>query len=470
MPEASREERTLHAVALKAKTRTEGALAHGAAARRRRRRDPTLARMFARFAISGLIAMIIIGALAFVIVRRSATSGAIRQATELSQLAARGIAEPLITRGVLRGDPAALARLDHAVRTRILRGTPIVRVKIWDVTGRIVYSDAPGLIGTRFGLGPDELRTLAGGGTEADASDLARPENRSERAFKRLVEVYVGIRGPAGRRLLYEDYERSSTISASSRRQWEGLLPALLGALIVLYLIQVPLAYSLARRLQARQREREELMRRAIDASDLERRRIAADLHDTAVQRLAGVSLSLSASANAMQDESDKATRDAVAAAALQTRETIRELRTLLVDIYPPTLQRSGLLAALGDLVAPLRSAGITVSLRAADKLALPDDVEALFYRVAQEAIRNVRIHGAASHVEICVESFARGAFLSVVDNGRGFSPDAGAAREQTSHFGLRLMRDLADHAGGRLEVDSSPGHGTSVNLEVPLP
>ena len=96
--------------------------------------------------------------------------------------------------------------------------------------------------------------------------------------------------------LLYEDYERSSTISASSRRQWEGLLPALVGALLVLYLIQVPLAYSLARRLRAKQREREQLLRRAIDASDLERRRIAADLHDSAVQRLAGVSLSLAAS------------------------------------------------------------------------------------------------------------------------------------------------------------------------------
>ena len=118
--------------------------------------------------------------------------------------------------------------------------------------GRIVYSDAPALIGT-------SVRARAGRAANARATAAPRPtraispgpENRTERAFKRLVEVYVGIRGPAGRRLLYEDYERSSTISASSRRQWEGLLPALLGALLVLYLIQVPLAYSLARRLQA---------------------------------------------------------------------------------------------------------------------------------------------------------------------------------------------------------------------------
>jgi signal transduction histidine kinase len=429
-----------------------------------------LARLFARFALTGLVAMIIIGVIAFIVVRRSATSGAIRQAQELTQLAGRGIAEPLITPGVLRGVPADLARVDRAVRGRILRGTPIVRVKIWDAGGRIVYSDAPQLVGSVYPLGPGELRVLRNGGVEADASDLSRPENRSDRKFKRLVEVYVGIRTSNGTRLLYEDYERSSTISASSRRQWVGLLPALVGALLVLYLIQVPLAYSLARRLRDRQREREELLRRAIDASDLERRRIAADLHDSAVQRLAGVSLSLAASAAGNGGgDAGEGMRRTIAGAALETRETIRELRTLLVDIYPPTLQRSGLLAALNDLVASLRASGVEVSLRVPGALELPDDVEALFYRVAQEAIRNARNHGGASEVEICVETETDQAVLSVVDNGRGFSPEEGGGRAPGSHFGLRLMHDLVDHAGGRLTVLSAPGEGASIRVTVPL-
>ena len=365
--------------------------------------------------------MIVIGAVGFVIVRRSATSGAIRQAKDLTQLAGRGIAAPLITPGVLRGDPAELARLDRVVHERILHDTPIVRVKVWDARGRVVYSDARQVIGSVFALDAGDRQTLLRGGTKADASDLNRPENRSERGFKRLLEVYVGIRGPDGSRLLYEDYERSSTISASSRRQWAALLPALVGALLVLYLVQVPLAYSLARRLRARQREREELLRRAIDASDLERRRIAADLHDTAVQRLAGVSLSLAASAGT--EGGDRAqTRQAFARAAAETRETIRELRTLLVDIYPPTLQRSGLLAALKDLVAPLQTAGIEVSLQVPDPIELPDDTEALLYRVSQEAVRNARTHGNATKVEVAVRREPHGVVLSVVDNGRGFS------------------------------------------------
>jgi len=99
-----------------------------------------------------------------------------------------------------------------------------------------------------------------------------------------------------------------------------------------------------------------------------------------------------------------------------------------------------------------------------------PDDVEALLYRVAQEALRNARTHGAASRIDISVMQRPHEATLSVVDNGRGFSPEARDGSGQESHFGLRLMRDLADHAGGRLEVESSPGDGSSVSLTVPLP
>jgi signal transduction histidine kinase len=200
----------------------------------------------------------------------------------------------------------------------------------------------------------------------------------------------------------------------------------------------------------------------------MERRRIAADLHDGTVQRLAGVSLSLAASANALggADDAGRAS-SALTRAAAETRETIRELRTLLVDIYPPTLQRSGLPAAMNDLVAPLRAAGIAVTLDVPEGLQLPSGTEALLYRVAQEALRNARTHGGPTTVELSIESHPRSAMLCVSDNGRGFCPDDGDDRGD--HFGLRLMRDLADHAGGTLQVLSSPGHGTLVRLEVPL-
>ena len=435
-----------------------------------RGRESSLSSLFARFALTGLLAMVLIGGVAFVLIRHSATASAIRQAKGLTALAGRGIVEPLLTPQLLAGDRAALARLDRTVHRRILRSTPIARVKVWDAQGRIVYSDARALIGRRFPLGSDELSTLRSGGIEADASDLARPENRSERGFKKLVEVYVGVRASNGTRLLYEDYERSSTISASSQRQWQALLPALAGALAVLYLIQLPLAYTQARRLRRRQLEREELLRRAIDASDLERRRIAADLHDGAVQRLAGVSLTLAAATSGngtATREPDNGLRMAASEAAAETRETIRELRTLLVDIYPPTLQRAGLAAALSDLVAPLRAAGVAVTVNVPENADLAEATEALFYRVAQEAIRNSRTHGDAS--EICLElaSEVDSVRLLITDNGRGFDADSGDGKAE-GHFGLRLMRDLVDHAGGELEIDSAPGRGTSIAVVMP--
>ena len=212
---------------------------------------------------------------------------------------------------------------------------------------------------------------------------------------------------------------------------------------------------------------------RAIDASELERRRIAADLHDGAVQRLAGVSLSLAAAAGAngtSERDQDHGLRVAVSEAARETRETIRELRTLLVDIYPPTLQRSGLRAALGDLVAPLRAAGIGVSVEVPEDAQLSDDTEALFYRVAQEAIRNARAHGGASEVGVALVRSSNDVRLVVEDNGRGFTRRDIGEGGADGHFGLRLMQDLVDHAGGRLEIDSAPGRGTSIAVVVPSP
>src|SRR5204862_6349458 len=122
--------------------------------------------------------------------------------------------------------------------------------------------------------------------------------------------------------------------------------------------------------------------------------------------RLAGVSLALGAAAGrngSSEREQDHGLRAALSEAAAETRETIRELRTLLVDIYPPTLHRSGLRAALSDLVAPLRAAGIMVNVDFPEEAHLGDDTAALFYRVAQEAVRNSRTHGDASEVRIAL-------------------------------------------------------------------
>src|SRR5690349_4702532 len=255
---------------------------------RRLRHDPV-----AQFAVAGLVAMILIGIATAAVSRHTGTSEAVRDAKEVTAFAGRGIVEPNLTRGVLRGDPAALRRFDALVHRRVLRDG-IVRVKLWTRGGRIVYSDEPRLIGARYALGDDELRSAR---VEADVSDLSAPENRFERSYDKLLEVYLPIRAPGGRWLLFEAYQRYSAVSANGWRLWLAFIPALLGGLLLLQLVNLPLARSLARRLREGRQEREALLEHALDASQTERRLIAADLHDGVVQDLLGVSYSLAASA-----------------------------------------------------------------------------------------------------------------------------------------------------------------------------
>jgi two-component system NarL family sensor kinase len=410
-----------------------------------------------QFAVSGLLATLVIGLLAVAVIRRTGTNEAVNDAKRVARLAGPGIVEPNLTPGVLSGDRRALARLDRTVRAHLLRDG-IVRVKLWTRDGRIVYSDEPRLIGAHYRLGADDLRAL-NGHVEADLSDLTQPENRFERSYGKLLQVYLPVRGPDGRPLLFEAYQRFSSVSASGRRLWLAFLPALLGGLLLLWLVTLPLARSMAR-------QRERLLRRAIDSSELERRRIAADLHDGVVQDLVGVSYSLSAEADRV---GDNGARTALRTGAAQARDSVRALRALLVDIYPPSLHQAGLVATLRDLAATLSSRGMATTLEADDALALPAETEGLLFRCAQEALRNAATHAAAGQVTVTLAAADGHASLEVADDGRGFDPAVLEDRPGEGHFGMRLVRDLVRDAGGELVVDSAPGEGTRVRVEVPV-
>jgi signal transduction histidine kinase len=409
----------------------------------------------AQFVLTGTAAVAVLGVLGVQILQRTGRSEAIRDAKQETTLAGHGIVAPAISGAVVRGDRAALARLDALVKERVLRAQ-VVRVKIWDGSGRILYSDEPRLIGSRYGLGADELEALRSGGTDAEVTDLTRPENRFEPRRRKLLEVYLGIRTAGGRPLLNEEYLTYSSIAASGRRLWSAFAPALLITLILLELAQVPLAWSLAKRVRRG-------AYRALEASELERKRVARDLHDGVVQNLAGVSYSLSAAAGVIGDDPE-AGAAMVRQAGCETRESIRELRTLLVDIYPPALQQSGLPAALEDLAGTLRARDIAVDLDVDGELDLGAEQERLLYRAAQEALRNVARHAAAQHVRVYAQRRNGHATLGVEDDGRGFATGG----EHRRHFGLRMLADLAADAGGELTVDSAPGAGTKIRLEVP--
>ena len=299
-----------------------------------------------RYLLAGLAAVVLVGLLGVWLARRAGEAEAIRDAKDQTQLFAHGSVEPAIEAGFLKGDPRALDAVDRVVEQGVVNDEGVVRVKIWDRSGRIVYSDQPSLIGSRYHLGPQDLAEFKGAKAHAEVSDLSKPENRYERQYGKLLEVYLPIETPKGLPLRYEAYYRSSFISARGRRIFGEFAPLMLGGLLLLALIQLPLAWWLARRVQRGQDERERLLRRAIEASDVERRRIARDLHDGVVQDLAAVSFSLSAAAEGAPPPYDAELREAAA----ETRHGIGQLRTLLVEIYPPELHRAGLEAALTDV------------------------------------------------------------------------------------------------------------------------
>jgi signal transduction histidine kinase len=147
----------------------------------------------------------------------------------------------------------------------------------------------------------------------------------------------------------------------------------------------------------------------------------------------------------------------------------MRQLRSLLVEIYPPNLRTAGLQAALPDLLAGLTARGIATELRIDDIVGLSEEAERLVFRTAQEAVRNVADHAHAHAVEVSLTTTTDGVIeLVVSDDGRGFSADEIAQRRAAGHLGLILIQDRARSVGGELAVDSRPGQGTRITLRIP--
>jgi two-component system NarL family sensor kinase len=442
-----------------------------ALARTERLGTVSVPKVVAAFLVAGLVVLTAIGVVLALALRKTATDDAIREARALTRLEATDVVGQVLRDEALVAG-SAYDQLDQVIRQHVL-GSRIVRVKIWDATGRIAYSDDPSLVGKRFPLESDELAVLKTGDASASVSDLTAPENLGEKKYGTLLQVYLGVQTPTGQRLLFETYQPYQTISDASRRAWLTSLPVLLGGLVLLYLVQAPLAYRMARRLRRSQEERETLLLASLAAADRERVMIAADLHDGVVQGLAGASFSLSAAAGRAR-HSDADSARVMTDTATDLRRWMRELRSLVVTITPPQLHVQGLAASLADLAATLEVRGLSVTVDVTGTEQLDETTETLVYRAAQEAVRNIVRHADASTVTLSVargdtaSSGEASLVLRVRDDGRGFETGDTAARGRGS-VGLELLSALVASQGGALTLDTSPGQGTELVLEVPV-
>jgi signal transduction histidine kinase len=429
----------------------------------------SVTRLLIRFTAAGIAVMVLLATGIAVVARMEAVQKGIDEARHTTRVVGYAI-KPSLVPGVVSGDALAVAALDDAVH-RFVLGESLVRVKIWDQDGKILYSDASSLIGKRFLLGADKRRALDEGQTIAGVSALDDPENGLETNFGELVEVYLGLRTTAGQPVLFEAYFSYNDVVNMGWDTWRRFAPLAVGALLLLELVQVPLAVALARRLQTEERRRRRLLDLAVRSSDAERRRIAGDLHDGVVQDITGVIYELDVARIGAEGTADPDQPNAtLAGAARRLRGCIRSLRTLLLDIYPANLAAEGLGPALVDLAASASTEQLTVTVHLADFIDPPPQVTALLYRAAQEAIRNAAQHSGARRVNLSVSRQEKLWELVVDDDGQGMAAGRIEERRAEGHLGLHALGELVTDAGGSLALHSAPDAGTRIEIRVPLP
>ncbi|MEU9189096.1 GAF domain-containing sensor histidine kinase [Streptomyces sp. NPDC048484] len=197
-----------------------------------------------------------------------------------------------------------------------------------------------------------------------------------------------------------------------------------------------------------------------------ERSRLAHELHDAVSQKLFSLRLTAQAAAALVDRDPGRAKGELQQVAALAA-EAAEELRAAVVELRPAALDEDGLVATLRTQIQVLdRVHAARVTFAGRGVRALPAAQEEAMLRVAQEALHNALRHSGAARVDVTVERRGPGAVLRVSDDGGGFEPRA--TRRAGRHLGLVSMRDRTNGVGGTLTVESAPGKGTTIEMEVP--
>ncbi|MEV0739330.1 GAF domain-containing sensor histidine kinase [Streptomyces sp. NPDC050549] len=197
-----------------------------------------------------------------------------------------------------------------------------------------------------------------------------------------------------------------------------------------------------------------------------ERSRLAHELHDAVAQKLFSLRLTAQAAATLVDRDPSRAKGELQQVAALAA-EAADELRAAVVELRPAALDEDGLSATLRTQIQVLdRAHTAHVTFTGRGFRALPAAQEEAMLRVAQEALHNALRHSGAEHVAVTLERSGCGAVLRITDDGSGFEPQS--IRRVGRHLGLVSMRDRTNGVGGTLTVESAPGKGTTIEMEVP--
>lgn len=225
-------------------------------------------------------------------------------------------------------------------------------------------------------------------------------------------------------------------------------------------------AHGSLRDISERERLEGDLRNQAAElAASQERAHLARELHDSVTQALFSMGLTLRTLEILLETDTEAA-RSKVAELRELQQDALAEMRTLIFELRPSSLESDGLVQALRThATAVQRRTGLTIVVDAEPIDRLPLAAEEALYRIGQEALHNVVKHANASSAAIRIARERDAVTLAVSDDGAGFDPDA----VPRLHFGLIGMRQRMDLVGGELRVESRPGRGTKIEASVPL-
>jgi len=302
-----------------------------------------------------------------------------------------------------------------------------------------------------------------------------------------LAALAFGLYGGIGQLFTTQSsFPPSAYLNYSNFIRWFGipvqLFRAVMACLAAIFIIRSLRAFQVEnqRRMEAlrdahlaeRQRLetiRAELLHRTVQAQELERQRIARELHDETGQTLTALALGLRGLSENIPNHPEKA---AAQARHLETLALsgIDELKRLVSGLHPPQLDDLGLPAALRWYIHEIADRyGLKLSCNCkAEKVELPPEVRIVLFRIAQEALTNVIRHAQATQVWVELEITEEKARLTIRDNGQGFEAEQliNQAAPQT-HWGLMGMIERARLIGGQCQVQSRPGQGTTIEATI---
>lgn len=424
----------------------------------------TFRRVAVRCALIGVGCLVVATAGAWVVSQQVAEREALRDASARARGIAWGVAGPLVTDGVRRGDPQSLDRIGEVLHARIAEGR-VSHIVLWDEDGRILWMSRGDLAGQAYDLSRDAMTALTTQRAVAHLPGATAPHDADLFAEPGQLEVFVGAVGADGEPFLFEAYMPADRIAADRAAVLPRLLGLGMGSVALLLTLFVPLALRLAGRVDDAQRRRTRALGRSVESWRHQRLLLAQDLHDGVIQDMAAISMGMSLLEGRSLD--DDASREVLARVVGSARRGEASLRSLVVDLAPRQLETRGLADAVVDLARQHRDQDLDITVSYARDVRVPDGSGILAFRVVREGLRNVVKHAAAGSVLVDVRPGAQADTIEVEVLDDGAVPPAEGAL--ASGQGLRLLAETIEDVGGSLTLGRAPGGGTRLAAVIPF-